>query len=147
MTAHAAGGFQLPVPRLTLVRARVACRRASLDAALCEGADPGSSPELSLRAAQLTRMGRRLRLAASLQRAVVAEGGRRGAAIPVSWPAVREARGELLALARDLIEEPRPAARGVALTMRLLTDGDGPLYLPGSEGDLRAAARRARGAL
>jgi hypothetical protein len=147
MAAHGAGGQRLPDPRLTLVRARAVWRRAWLDAALCDGADPHSSRELSLRAAQLTQASRRARLAADLERAVAAEGPRRGAAIPVCRSAVREAREELLALARELVERQRPAPRGVALTMRLLIRGDGPLYLPDSPGDLVAAARSARDAL
>jgi hypothetical protein len=133
---------------LALLRARVALQRARLDAALCEGADPAGSRELSLRAGQLTRRRRRLSLAAALERAMAAaERPRGGAAIPVHRPAVRQARGELLGLARDLVERAQPAPRGVALTSRLLSDGDGPLYRPGRNGDLSLAAIRARRAL
>jgi hypothetical protein len=50
-------------------------------------------------------------------------------------------------LADDPVEIPRPAPRGVAMAMRLLTDGAGPLYRPWRPEELRGAAERARCAL
>ena len=53
----------------------------------------------------------------------------------------------LIALADDLVELDDPAPRGVALTVRLLTDGGGPLYRPWTADELHAAAEEARHAL
>ena len=137
-----------PPAELPLLRARTALHHARLDAALAAGADPTESRELSLRAGQLTGRKRRLGLAASLEHAgEAAERPRGGAAVPVHRPAVREARAELLSLARELVERPHLSPRGVALTSALLSDGTGPLYRPAATADLAAAAARARQAL
>jgi hypothetical protein len=58
-----------PAPSVTL-RARVAAHRRSLTGALSEGASPASSPELALRAEQLTSDRTRRALARSLRRTV-----------------------------------------------------------------------------
>jgi hypothetical protein len=87
------------------------------------------------------------RLATALERAVAsAYEDHRGftAQVPVSRAAVIEARAELLSLAQELREHPRPAT--VALTHELLIDSLSPLYHPEREGELSAAARRARAA-
>ena len=69
------------------------------------------------------------------------------AAVPVARAAVLEARTALLALADDLVELAQPDPRGVALTIRLLSDGGGPLYRPWRTAELEGAAKRARAAL
>jgi hypothetical protein len=138
----------LPPAEYRLLRVRTALHRVRLDAALAAGADPTESRELSLRAGQLTGRKRRRGLAASLEQAVeAAEHRRGGAAVPVHRPAVREARAELLCLARELVERPHLSPRGVALTTTLLSDGTGPLYRPAAKGELAAAVARARHAL
>jgi hypothetical protein len=151
MAVHASRPLPLHGP---LLRARVACTRPWLDAELASGAAPHSRPELALRGAQLAELPRRRRFARSLRRAVASAEGQpparwpmRGAAVPVSRPAVLEARPVLLALADDLDEMRDPHPQGVALTMRLLSDGSGPLYRPCAPSELRGAAQRARSAL
>lgn len=141
-----------PVPlrptEFPLLRVRTALHRVRLDSALAAGADPAESRELSLRAGQLTGRKRRQGLAASLEHAVeAAERPRGGASVPVHRPAVREARAELLCLARELVERPHLSPRGVVLVTKLLSDGAGPLYRPGANADLAAAVARARHAL
>ena len=87
------------------------------------------------------------RLATDLERAVEsAYQNHHGftAQVPVARAAVIEARAELLSLARELREHPRPTA--VALTEQLLVDSLSPLYHPQAAGELSAAARRARAA-
>jgi hypothetical protein len=69
------------------------------------------------------------------------------ARVPVDRAAVLEARPALLALADDLEDIADPDPRGVALAVRLLRDGAGPLYRPWSPEDLRRAAEGARAAL
>jgi hypothetical protein len=53
----------------------------------------------------------------------------------------------LLALAHDLAELRHPDPMGVALTIKLLSDGAGPLYRPLAPSELTRAAKRARAAL
>jgi hypothetical protein len=87
------------------------------------------------------------RLAADLERAVEsAYTNHHGftAQVPVARAAVLEAREDLLSLARELREHPRPGC--VALTRDLLTDSLSPLYHPERQGELSAAARQARAA-
>ncbi|WP_028059647.1 hypothetical protein [Candidatus Solirubrobacter pratensis] len=147
MVAHA---FE-PVPRLGLLRLRVALIAPRLDSALAAGIDPVASSELALRAGQLVSPRRRAGFARSLVRAVQsAQTPRlpmRGASVPVNRAAVREARPALLALADDLVEVLHPCPRGVALAVELLRDGAGPLYRPHAPAELHTAAERARHAL
>jgi hypothetical protein len=49
--------------------------------------------------------------------------------------------------ADDLVDIATPRPRGVVLTIRLLTEGGGPLYRPWTPAELRLAAERARHAL
>jgi hypothetical protein len=63
------GQTDRPSSSLTM-RAHVAAHRRSLTRELSEGANPASSPELSLRAQQLTTDHKRRLLARSLRRAV-----------------------------------------------------------------------------
>jgi hypothetical protein len=60
--------------------------------------------------------------------------------------AANRARLERLAARLDALERP-VAARGVARTVELLTDGTGPLYNRGRAAELGAALERALGAL
>jgi MoxR-like ATPase len=124
-----------------MLRLRVACHLPRLDAELAAGISPWRSDEHALRAAQL--VARRRRYARDLKRAAEC----RGAGVPVCRAAVLDARPALLALADDLMEVPDPSPRGVALALRLLVDGGGPLYRPWRASDLYAAAEEARHAL
>jgi hypothetical protein len=121
----------------------VLAMRDRLDRRLLEGQDPVTTPELTLRAFQLTRPAARTALAASLQDAVssAAVARRRSAgAAPLARSAISAALPELEALARALREEPVVAARGMVLARRLLADGSGPLYVESGDGALRYAA-------
>jgi len=135
-------------------RLRLTLRQVRLDDELAAGAEPVASRELALRAGQLTSPRRRARFARSLRRAIAAAElpphrrlPGRGASVPVNRAAVLEARPELEALADDLVEISHPNPRGVALALRLLRDGAGPLYRPWSSDELREAAKGARAAL
>jgi hypothetical protein len=141
-------------PSAALLRLRAAWKRPALDTALAEGVDPDASAELALRAEQLVDPRLRARLARSLRRAITSTDPplhhrlpARGSAVPVSRAAVRAARPALLALADDLVDTTAPNPRGVALTVRLLTDGAGPLYRPWTPVSLHEATDQARAAL
>jgi hypothetical protein len=124
-----------------MLRLRVARHLPRLDAELAAGVSPWRSEEHALRAAQL--IAHRRRYARDLQRAAQCSGG----GIPVCRAAVLAARPALFALADDLVEVPDPSPRGVALALRLLVDGGGPLYRPRRPAELYAAAEEARHAL
>jgi hypothetical protein len=132
------------------MRVRVLARRERLDRLLLEGADPVTTPELTLRAFQHTRPASRVALAASLDDAVASAATRRRrspTAAPLARGAIAAARPELQELARSLREDRIVAARGVVRARRLLTDGSGPLYVESGDGALRRAAQAALSAL
>jgi hypothetical protein len=110
-------------------------------------------PRARLRAVLEARMvseRSRRRLAEGFERCVTrAERRRPGmtAVVPVSPEAMQGAREALLDLAERL-RGPRPVhADGMRVARALLIDGGGPLYVSARPGELRAAARRALGAL
>jgi hypothetical protein len=146
-----AGRRRKPIGSLQLrLRLRVLVRGRQLERLLIEGADPVSAPELALRAFQLTRASHRRSLAASLDDALLsaANGRRRSpSAAPLAGASIAAARPALVELARMLREQPVVAARGVAMTRRLLVDGAGPLYVDTHDGALRHAAEQALTAL
>lgn len=110
-----------------------------LDRALAAGASAADSPQLARRAAALVRADARTELAASLRRLARNDGripfGNRVGAVPAR---AAEARNDLERLADRLVEPGPVAARGVALTKELLTDGAGPLFWAESAEDLGA---------
>ena len=112
---------------LTRLRARLG--RLELDHALAEGADPSSSPLLAARAAQLVSPTARQRLAAALERLVLA--GDRPA---TQWGAVPRRgamdtnRQRVLDLAARLRRGGLLYARGIAILELVLIDGTGPAY-------------------
>jgi hypothetical protein len=128
-----------------LLRVRVALLRRRLDAALADGADPAASPELTLRARQLTSGSAREALADSID-SILSEVDRPGRSNPGRVPVVRQevlgARPRLIDLERRL-REGRCRAQGVVLIRRLLSDGTGPLYARAPRGTLFSAAWRA----
>lgn len=139
----------LPYRQLTL-HVRVFLRRGRLDRRLAEFADPAASPELGLRARQLTRPRHRRELADSVDEVISrAERPRPliDPAIPIARREVRAARAALLGLSQALRGPADVAPAGVALALRLLTDGAGPLYMERVEGALWDAASRATAAL
>lgn len=131
------------------VHARTFLHRHTLDEMLLSGVPRHQSPELALRARQLTRMRRRRALADGLRRVMRTVDRRelRLSAVPPLAREVRAARPALreLELALRSSEEVEPA--GVLLTHRLLTDGAGPLFLDNGNDALWRAVRRATVAL
>jgi hypothetical protein len=132
------------------VRGRAWLRRARLDRLLAQGTSPGESPELALRAIQLTRPRHRRALASNLEEVVsIAQGRRHGraAAPPLATRDIRASSSVLLELAQTLRENRDVYASGVALAQHLLTDGSGPLYVYGLDDELWHAGRDAIAAL
>jgi hypothetical protein len=131
---------------LTL-RFRVAVARDRLTRNLADGAEPTSSPELALRAAQLTSRRRCQQLVRTLQRTT-----RQAHKPPGLRPAVIINRCAVV-VAEDAIEaviarlsyaEP-VRAQGMAMAERMITEAaESPLY---SAGDPEALRRRALAAL
>jgi hypothetical protein len=124
------------------LRLRVLAQRGGLDRRLLAGADPVSTPELTLRAFQLTRAASRTTLAGSFEDtiATATERRRRSAtSAPLARGAIAAARLELAELVLAIREEPVVRARGLVLARRLLTDGSGPLYVESSDAALRIA--------
>jgi hypothetical protein len=137
-----------------VVEIRARCRADSLDAALIDGGGRTGSRELQLRAQRLTSSAFRATLATRLEQAVSPSYGGRFdsramspavvdppvAIAQLAGPAVRRLVGRLRAT-----EAVRP--RGVALALRLVTDGASPLYLGPSVDDVLAAIREIEAAL
>ncbi len=137
--------------RSLAVRAQVAAQRWSLTRELSEGADPASSPALTLRAEQLTADHTRRALARSL-RHIVHEARhpapRRYTFGLVRRAAVIDATDAIDVLVKRL-RSPEPiAAEGAALTERMLSDGGwSPLYGAAPGGALRRLVVLASAAL
>jgi hypothetical protein len=116
------------------IRLQALVRRAALDAQLADGRNPRTSPQLELRAAQLTERAARRRLSAAFRAAVEDARSpmrRRGLSprVPVNRRAVLDCRSQLEALADRLVVAEHPRPRGVAIARLLLVDGAGPLYV------------------
>jgi len=133
-------------------RALARLRQAALDRRLADGASCVSDGDLTARAWQITRPVARKRLAAALD-ALLAEAAhsrpqrQRGAVVPICRQEVEVARDEIRRIAERL-RDPRPVRpRGVALVRRLLSDGNGPLYVPSANDELWRRLRRAAVAL
>lgn len=133
------------------LQARVLLHRSRLDGELLKGIDPARSPELQLRARQLTAGRHRRALADSLQEVMRSSerstSPRISAAVPVVRAEVRAARAALLDLECSLRREGEVRPAGVVLAARLLTDGSGPLYVRSEHDALWHAAREACAAL
>jgi hypothetical protein len=136
-----------PTPGLR-VRTKTRLQRNSLDGKLAHGADSRTTPELSLRAAQLRSHGERARLANALVEAVGE--ARQGDPVTVRprphRAEVRANADELLALAARLRDDLPVDVRGVAMAARLVSDRKGPLRSM-SGGNLREAVEAARHAM
>jgi hypothetical protein len=133
------------------LRLRTSVHRTKLTHALAEGADPGASDELALRAQQLTGDRYRKTLARSLRRSI-AEARRpartRGVASIIDRRAVLDAEGAIAELIEHLLG-PRPVQpAGMAMVERILTNADrSPLYNPSEPGALRPTIRVATATL
>jgi hypothetical protein len=127
-------------------RVRTRLRRNQLDEVLAAGADPCASAELSVRASQLGSEPERARLANTLVGAVVASGAPGLPAIGARprRGALKRNLDELVPLAERLCDGRAIDVRGAAMTARLVSNPEGPLY---RNGDLRHALRTARIAL
>jgi hypothetical protein len=112
-------------------------RRDELDRLLIDGAPPEGSPEVELRAQQLTEHNHRHHLAAELESVVAAVDAPESSrfAIDLRADEIRVARGALLELAAQL-RRKRCLPRGVAMTRRLLRDPSSPLYEPAANDEL-----------
>jgi hypothetical protein len=121
--------------------------RARLDSQLAGGADPDADPALAIRAHQLTRPRYRRRLAASVEHLVedlgTDPGSYMSSAVPFRLDQVAEARGTLLSLAGALRDVDPVNPRGVAMTLRLITDPGSPLYAGAARGALQLRAHSA----
>ncbi|MGH2761861.1 MAG: hypothetical protein ACRDL4_06245 [Thermoleophilaceae bacterium] len=131
------------------VRIRTRLRRGRLEEELARGADPATSAELSLRAAQLRSRSGRSRLANALAESL--GDARRGTPVTIKSrerqrTQVRAAAGEVLALVSRLRDDQPVTARGMAMTARLLSDRSSPLK-HGEGHDLPHEIRAARFAL
>lgn len=133
-------------PSRPWARMRTRWRRRQLDDALSAGADPRASAELSARASQLRSDPVRARLANTLVDPLVA-GRTRGPLTIASRPrrsALKRNLDELIPLVERLCDGRPIDVRGAAMTARLVSDTQGPLY---RKGDLGQALRGARMAL
>ena len=124
-------------------------RAAGLDRELAAGTSPRSSALLAVRAQRITSRRGRVRVADGLARAI-----RDARATAGFSAAVRPDRREVLAARTVLatldrrLRAPEPVtARGVALLLVLLTDGESPLYQRGERGALGSRLRAAAAAL
>jgi hypothetical protein len=126
------------------VRIRTRLARARLDTELASGADPAGSPELALRAEQLSSPAERSRIATAL---VDTLGGE--PMIPVRRPqraVVRGAANEILALVNRLLDDRPAGIAGLAAAARLAGDRRGPMHRHGA-GNLNDAIQSALAAL
>ncbi len=132
--------------------------RAALDEQIASGVDVEGDERLALRAAQLTSVGERKRVARSLERTLEiaghpaeAVGGRTAPAlssrVPLRVREIRECAADFDALVARLRDGETVDAQGVAMTKRLLGNGASPLYYRRSPVTLRHAVRSARLAL
>jgi hypothetical protein len=120
-----------------------------LDRRLAAGVPPEAAAALTLRAGILLRPRERKRMAGGLRKLIGF--ARRPPAVPagvvVARAEVAEAARRLEALAARLEGAEPVDVRGVALARLLITDGAGPLYVPGRPGALSAAVEEALDAL
>jgi hypothetical protein len=133
------------------LRLRTARRRAELTRELAEGTNPGTRPELALRAAQLTSDRNRRTIARSLRR-TISEAHKppmtRSRMVLIQRAAVIDAESTINAMVERL-RSPEPVqAQGMALAERILTNADGsPLYNASEPGTLHDEMRGAAAAL
>jgi len=148
---HAIDSTPAPPPSAAL-RIRVAVKRDELTRELAEGADPDASPELALRAAQLSSARSRKQLARTLLR-TLADAHRppmtRSRVVIIRRDAVLEAEGELSAMRERLAGSEPVRAEGMAIAEQIITRAESsPLYNRaerGALGRLLVAATEAMG--
>ena len=131
---------------------RVRWNAAELDAALADGADPGASKTLSLRAKQLVDPKHRASVTGSIERllALTERGGVPQLSLsraPFQPDRVEESRPELMELAERLEAADSPPIKGVAMATLLVEDGTGALYVHEPADPLRPAVQAVLAAL
>ena len=128
-----------PHPRVEWLLARL--RAPWLDRQFAAGGESWRAPVHAARARQLTSDRTRRLLARSLERLIeqAEEPPKRyhTAVIQPSRPRVREARPLMLTLASRLRSNAPVAPRGITTLNELLTDGAGPVYIPGDPETLK----------
>ena len=132
------------------LRLRVWALSSDLDRRLAEGAWPTNSPELELRAKQLSSARARRQLSGTLTAAVEEARSPRApwsARAPLVMTEVRRAASLLERLAEDLVTVGDPRVRGIALVSFLVCDPGSPMYNRRSPVTVREMAQRARAAL
>ena len=134
------------------LRLRVRWNAAQLDAALADGADPGASRSLALRALQLADPRHRARIARSIDH--VLELTERDTAprlsltrAPFQPERVERSRPQLTELADRLEAVDSPSVRGLAMANLLVEDGTGALYVHEPSDPLRPAVEAILAAL
>jgi hypothetical protein len=129
----------------------VAARPGRLTRELAAGADRGSSPQLALRAEQLTGSRHRKQLTTTLRRVISEARDRRPASsrvVIINRAAVLDAEDAIDALIARLSYAEPLRAEGMAIAERMLSNADGsPLYNPAEPGSLRCLVRVATEAL
>jgi hypothetical protein len=134
------------------LRLRVRWNAAQLDAALADGADPGASKSLALRARQLADPRHRARIARSVDR-VLELTEREGALqlpvtrLPFRPDRVEQSRSRLMELAGRLEAADSPPVKGLAMANLLVEDGTAALYAHGPSDPLRPAVEAILAAL
>jgi hypothetical protein len=131
-------------------RLRVWALSPDLDRRLAEGVWPTNSPELELRAKQLSSARARRQLSGTLTAAVDEARSSRppwSARAPIVMTEVRRAASLLERLAEDLVTVVEPRVRGVALVSFLVCDPGSPMYNRRSPVTVGEMAERARAAL
>jgi hypothetical protein len=123
----------LAARRLVSIRAR--WRRPQLDAALAEGADPWSAPELMVRASRLGSLSERRKVATGLHElvALATRHRRTSPFLTVRHRVVLEQREVLIALAEHLVQPAPVDVAVVAQLAVLLSDSSSPVYVGGRE--------------
>ena len=138
-------------PRSIALRMRVAVKREALTRELAAGADPASSPERALCAAQLISDRRRRQLARTL-RHTISEARRpplsRSRVVIIDRRGVLEAQAAIEALIERL-DSPEPVApQAMAIATRIACDAESsPLFNPVEPGTLQRQVRVATAAL
>jgi hypothetical protein len=145
------GGFGATARRAIFPRLRVAVGRRALTRELSEGVDPASSPERSVRAAQLTSRRTRRQLARTLRR-TIGEAHRppmaRSRIVIIRRVAVIDAEDALNVMIDRLGSSEPVRAEGMAIAERILTEAEwSPLYNRAAPGALRQLVRVAIAAM
>ena len=138
-------------PSLAL-RLQVRWNAAQLDAALADGADPGASASLALRAQQLADPKHRARMAKSIGHVLdLTERGRAGQLFVTGGPLrphrVENSRAQLIEVANRLQATDSPSVKGLAMANLLIEDGNAALYAHEPSDPLRPAVEAILAAL